>query len=82
MLPRVIPLGPGGRRFKSCLPVQDFLRPTRWTIPPLAREPKPSEDGDVVRVEIAEDSVLLRDGVARLLEDADFDLVASGSRRG
>ena len=30
----------------------------------------------MVRVEIAEDSVLLRDGVARLLEDADFDLVA------
>ena len=30
----------------------------------------------MVRVEIAEDSVLLRDGVARLLEDAVFDLVA------
>ena len=30
----------------------------------------------MVRVEIAEDSVLLRDGVARLLEGADFDLVA------
>jgi DNA-binding NarL/FixJ family response regulator len=29
-----------------------------------------------VRVVIAEDSVLLREGIARLLEDADFDVVA------
>jgi hypothetical protein len=42
----------------------------------LAREPKPGEDGDVVRVVIAEDSVLLREGVARLLEDAGFDVAA------
>jgi DNA-binding NarL/FixJ family response regulator len=30
----------------------------------------------VVRVVIAEDSVLLREGVARVLEDAGFELVA------
>jgi DNA-binding NarL/FixJ family response regulator len=30
----------------------------------------------VVRVVIAEDSVLLREGLARLLEDAGFELVA------
>jgi DNA-binding NarL/FixJ family response regulator len=30
----------------------------------------------VARVVIAEDSVLLREGVARLLEDAGFELVA------
>jgi len=32
-----------------------------------------------VRVAIAEDSVLLREGLARLLEDADFDVVGSSA---
>ena len=32
--------------------------------------------GDPMRVAIAEDSVLLREGLARLLEEADFDVVA------
>jgi DNA-binding NarL/FixJ family response regulator len=30
-----------------------------------------------VRVAIAEDSVLLREGLARILEEADFEVVAS-----
>ena len=37
--------------------------------------------GDAVRVVIAEDSVLLREGIARLLEDAGFEVVAPGRRR-
>ena len=34
------------------------------------------QGGDPMRVAIAEDSVLLRDGLARLLDDAGFDVVA------
>jgi DNA-binding NarL/FixJ family response regulator len=36
----------------------------------------PGSGGDSVRVVIAEDSVLLREGLARLLEDEGFDVVA------
>ena len=32
-----------------------------------------------MRVAIAEDSVLLREGLARLLQDADFDVVGSSA---
>jgi DNA-binding NarL/FixJ family response regulator len=41
-----------------------------------ARRRDPGESGDAVRVAIAEDSVLLREGVARLLDDAGFEVVA------
>src|SRR5262249_11202637 len=41
-----------------------------------ARPGHPCQSGDPVRVAIAEDSVLLRDGLARLLGDAGFDVVA------
>jgi DNA-binding NarL/FixJ family response regulator len=41
-----------------------------------ARRRDPGEGGDAVRVAIAEDSVLLREGVARLLDDAGFEVVA------
>ncbi len=37
--------------------------------------------GDAVRVVIAEDSVLLREGLARLLADAGFDVVGAVRRR-
>ena len=36
----------------------------------------PCSGGDPVRVAIAEDSVLLREGLARLLDDAGFDVIA------
>jgi DNA-binding NarL/FixJ family response regulator len=41
-----------------------------------ARERHPGPGGDPVRVAIAEDSVLLREGISRLLADAGFDVVA------
>ena len=39
----------------------------------------PSRDGAPVRVVIAEDSVLLREGVAKLLEDAGFEIVGQSA---
>jgi DNA-binding NarL/FixJ family response regulator len=41
-----------------------------------ARRRNARESRDAVRVAIAEDSVLLREGVARLLDDAGFEVVA------
>jgi DNA-binding NarL/FixJ family response regulator len=41
-----------------------------------ARRRNPSQGRDPVRVAIAEDSVLLREGLARLLGDAGFEVVA------
>ena len=40
------------------------------------RRRNPSEGGDSMRVAIAEDSVLLREGLARLLDEAGFEVVA------
>ena len=40
------------------------------------RRGNPGQGGDAVRVAIAEDSVLLREGLARLLEDNGFEVVA------
>ena len=40
------------------------------------RRRHPGQGGDAVRVAIAEDSVLLREGLARLLEDNGFEVVA------
>ena len=42
---------------------------------PVGRR-NPSPSGDPVRVAIAEDSVLLREGIARLLDDGGFEVVA------
>ena len=41
-----------------------------------ARGRNASESGDSMRVAIAEDSLLLREGIARVLDDAGFDVVA------
>jgi DNA-binding NarL/FixJ family response regulator len=41
-----------------------------------ARRRHPRAGGDSVQVALAEDSVLLREGVARVLDDAGFDVVA------
>ncbi len=40
-----------------------------------ARTGSPASNVDVMRVVVAEDSVLLREGIARLLEDAGFEVV-------
>ncbi len=42
------------------------------TFPPLRIEPKPAGK---MRVVLADDSILLREGIARLLEDSGFDVV-------
>ena len=44
------------------------MDPARWR--------HPGQGGDAVRVAIAEDSVLLRDGLSRLLSDSGFEVVA------
>ena len=49
-------------------------RPTSRVEPSRRRDA--GTGGDPMRVAIAEDSVLLREGLARLLEEADFDVVA------
>ena len=52
-----------------------------------AQRPQPGrarhgrESGDPMRVVIADDAVLLREGAARLLEDAGFEVVGAGRRR-
>ena len=43
--------------------------------PPLRLESPAQADGDRVRVVLAEDSILLREGIARLLEDEGFEVV-------
>ena len=47
--------------------------------PPGRRHPR--RRGDPVRVVIAEDSVLLREGLARVLAEAGFEVVGAGRRR-
>ena len=50
----------------------------------LAHPPAGADEAavaDRTRVVVADDSVLLREGVARLLEDAGFDVVGAVARR-
>ncbi len=48
----------------------------RLDFPPLRVDGEPAASAaDALRVVVAEDSVLLREGIARLLEDAGFDVV-------
>src|SRR6266540_2519528 len=53
----------------------------RWAIHSEQPEPRRDHDrrGTAVRVVIADDSVLFREGLARVLEDAGFEVVGSGA---
>ena len=60
------------RRARAALPAQ-HPRPARSRFPPLSTARKGFRG---LRVVLADDSVLLREGIARLLEDAGFEVVA------
>jgi class 3 adenylate cyclase/DNA-binding NarL/FixJ family response regulator len=48
---------------------------------PAPPQPAAQLNGDAMKVVIADDSVLLREGIARLLEDAGFDVVAQAGTK-
>jgi DNA-binding NarL/FixJ family response regulator/class 3 adenylate cyclase len=50
-------------------------------IDPGVAAPSGAQNGDAMKVVIADDSVLLREGIARLLEDAGFDVVAQAGTK-
>jgi len=56
---------------------QVLAGPASDELMPLVTEGAPK--GDVMRVLLADDSVLLREGIARLLEDAGFEIVGQSS---
>ena len=56
----------------------DFVVPAEPPLPTPAEEPEPVR---AMRVVLADDSVLLREGVARLLEESGFEVIAQSGTR-